>query len=422
VQLLLRPRSGRMVSGVAIGLAERYGVRTALVRAIFVAAFLATPLAVLLYLLLAISMPSEISVVGQLSLVSPDDALAPRERFERFSQLLTNRLIGARTVRWIPAYIITIWLVAFAALLELPSVGSLTLYRTHPWVSTLANDISLSGTALFFISVGVLFLLGSKQSAPIATFERPSRDTFSCDRSGGKMIGGVISGISQVLELDPAYLRALFIVLNILTMGLAGAAYLLVWYLHRGKDTMTAPNDIEQLSIRKTERRPAFHIVMALLFILLAGIHFATESRFYFFNEAFVEGSAMALAGIAMVWYGVGALRGRVKLWIVGGACIFFLGSYQLASAIGHLQISIAKHFEVAEIILALSMVYLGIVSLRGYARTLGFGVAGVLALSALCIATRFTPPDYLMELVRFYGFFYPIIFAGFGLWIAFEK
>jgi hypothetical protein len=67
-------------------------------------------------------------------------------------------------------------------------------------------------------------------------------------------------------------------------------------------------------------------------------------------------------------------------------------------------------------------MVYLGFVAFRGYARSVAFVLASVFATSSLLITVGFIPTSYLMELVRFYGFFYPLIFGGLGLWIAFEK
>jgi phage shock protein PspC (stress-responsive transcriptional regulator) len=411
-----------MICGVTIGLAERYGVPATLVRAIFIAAFLATPFAILLYLLLSLSIPSEMSVAGKLRQFPVDMTLSSRERFENFSQLLVNRLLQKRATSWIPAHLLAIWLLILAALLELPRMENTILYLAHPMVPTFLHNLSLLGTSLFFACVAFLLLFQKKRTAPIPILELPKQDTFYCNRGAGKMIGGVVSGIAEVLEIDPAYLRVLLIILNFLTMGLAGAIYLLVWYLHRNKEDVAVISDTELPPRQPDQLSPMFRIGIALLFLLLAGIHLSTEFRFFFFNESFLEGMALSFVGIAFVWHSLATLRSREQLWMVGGSAIFLLGIYQGITNIAHLQISTAKEFEIAEIILALSMVYLGFVVLRGYARSLTFGIAGAFALSSLLIAVGIIPTIYLTELIRFYSFFYPIIFAGFGLWIIFEK
>jgi hypothetical protein len=130
----------------------------------------------------------------------------------------------------------------------------------------------------------------------------------------------------------------------------------------------------------------------------------------------------MAIAGIAIAWTGFGSYREPNRQWIAAGATIFFLGAYQLVSTIAHLQISSTETIEIAEIIPAFSLTYLAIVSLRGNARKLGLMLAIMLAIAAGLISVRFIPPVYLLELVKFYEFFYPFIFAGLGLWIVFER
>ncbi len=70
----------------------------------------------------------------------------------------------------------------------------------------------------------------------------------------------------------------------------------------------------------------------------------------------------------------------------------------------------------------ALSVAYLAVVSLRGNAQKMGFIFAIVCAIAAALIGLRFVPANYLMELVRFYSFFYPLLFAGLGLWVAFVR
>ncbi len=419
--LLLRPRSGRMLCGVAIGLAERYGLHVTLVRTVFITAFIAAPIAIFLYLLLSLSMPSEINVAGTLRLAPADATLPPGERFENLSELLSTRLLETRASPWVPSYLPGIWLLVFAVLLELPHMQSIIPYHARPIAALFTDDLSLMGTSLFYISVALLFLFHKERPASVPVFESPVQYRFSLDRRAGKMIGGVVSGLSKILELDPAYLRVVLIVINLLTFGLAGAVYLLVWFLYRQRTSIVVIDDAENVS-QHHALRPLFRFGIALLFLLLAAIHSATAFRLFFFNEIFVQGLVMALVGMALVWHGIRSLQTRSPIGVVTGASLFFLGIYWCVTNVAHLQISTGKNIEIAEIILALSMVYLGTVVLRDYARSLAFAVASVFALSSLLIALGFIPPVYLMELTRFYRFFYPILFAGFGLWIAFEK
>ncbi len=411
-----------MISGVAIGLAERYGVRAPLVRAVFVTAFIAAPVTAFLYLLLAFSIPSEVNVAGKLRLLPLDLALSPRERFERTSNVLSNRLLETRTSQWVPAHTLPIWLLVFAAILEFPRIESIAPAVSHPMLASFVNGVSLWGTSLFCISMALLFLFQKEHPAPTPAFIIPNQYRFSVNRGPEKVIGGIVAGLSQILEVDPAYLRVLLIVVNIFTIGIAGAVYLLVWYLHRKSDNIVVISETEDLSILHVAPKRSFRISLAMLFILLAGIHLLNAYRIFFFNESLFQGAAMSLVGMVLVWHGIGAFRKRDPLWLLGGASVFFIGVYIGVTNVAHLQIPIAKDLEIAEIIVALSMVYLGFVAFRGYARSVAFVVASIFAVSSLMIAVGFIPTSYLMELVRFYGFFYPLIFGGLGLWIAFEK
>lgn len=391
-------------------------------RAAFIAAFFASPFAILAYLLLTLSMPSEITVAGTLRLAPSDRSRSPRDRFEHLSQLLVDRLLEQSPSRLLPGYLLSIWLLLFAVLLELPRMGSGGAYVAHSYAGTLISNLSFYGTPLFYLSIAALLLFDWKRSEHTIALEVPTRKKFTCEQGPSKMIGGVAVGISEVLGLEPAYIRILLILLNILTMGLAGAAYLMMWYLYRRKNEA----DIELVAIDDSyspERSlRIFRICLGVLFILLAGAHSVTRSRLFFFNEAILQGSMMCLTGIALVWSGLRTNRKQVKLWVVGGAFVFFSGVYELVTTIAHLHIANVESFEVAEILIALSLIYFALVSLQGYARWLGLGLAGVFTLSTTLISTHFIPSIYLAELLRFYDFFYPLIFAGLGIWTLFDR
>lgn len=56
---LVRPREGRVVAGVAAGLADRFGISRTLMRVIFVASMLLPGPQILIYLILWVVMPED---------------------------------------------------------------------------------------------------------------------------------------------------------------------------------------------------------------------------------------------------------------------------------------------------------------------------------------------------------------------------
>jgi|GEM_PF-2310976 len=434
---LTRPRSGRMISGVAIGLAERYCLSVTLLRVFFVVTMLVSPIVVLLYLLFAIAMPDEENVASSLRLFLPETSLSPRERFERFSKRLLHRFVERPTYT-APTTVLAVSLLFLAAILELPRAEGPSFYLLHPFITTLYSDVSRFGGAIFYIAAAGLFAFGWKPASQRSNsrssgelwvvLETKPRAKFALERGPSKMIGGVASGISRVIALDTAYIRVMLIILNVLTLGLVGVLYLLAWYLERAKINRNMDVAGEEFSspvqhaTGSTGKNAAFRATIALLLVLLAAIRIATEFRFFFFNEPFVQGIMMGLIGIGIVQYGLDRFRGRSSLWLLGGASIFFAGVYLLASAVGNIQLASIERFEIPELIGVLSLAYAAIVALRGHARTIMLWLALLVAISAAMIALHLTPPAYLAAIVRFYDFFYPIIFAGLGLWIAFER
>lgn len=427
MQILYRPRgiggvAGRMVCGVAAGFALRYGLRANLLRVFFVVTMLLFPIGALLYLLLAISMPSELHVIGSLRLSVTDGNLSPRERFEMLSEQLLKSNAGRTSDSRFPTHLLGIGLLLFAAILILPRMEGDVFYMFHPIITTFLNFISRVGPAIFYIAAALLFLLRPKRAEPSVILLLPTRESFSLERGSQKMIGGIVSGAAQVLKLDPTYLRILLILLNFFTLGIAGAGYLLLWFFQRKKEGTrdATPEQVPEQFAAGMDG--AFRSGIALLGLLLACISICTEYRIFFFNESLVQGCAMALMGIAFSWHGLRATDERGNLGIVGGASIFLFSVYQIVSAMTHLEITVPEEFQMWEIILALAMVYLALVALERRARRLALMLTILLAISAALITLNLIPPRYLMDLIRFYGFFYPVLFAALGLWIAFER
>ena len=50
--------------------------------------------------------------------------------------------------------------------------------------------------------------------------------------SKNKIVGGVLGGVAEYLEIDPTIIRIIFILLTFLTMGFGGAIiYLIAWII-----------------------------------------------------------------------------------------------------------------------------------------------------------------------------------------------
>ncbi|MFI5202568.1 MAG: PspC domain-containing protein, partial [Candidatus Kapaibacterium sp.] len=395
---LTRPRSGRMIAGVAIGLAQLYRIPVTLVRVFFIVTVLVSPIVVLLYLLLAIAMPDEENIASMLRMIQQESNLSPRERFERFSKRLVRRLIHSRSAHVVPTTVLAVALLFFAAVLELPRAEGDSFYWFHPFLTSLYTGASRFGAELYYLAAAALIVFGWKRrQASDIVFEMRPRSRFALDHSPAKMVGGVASGLSRVTGLDAAYIRSILILLNFLTLGLAGVGYLLVWYLERAKIDRTVEGDAgdsaslttddsdEASQLHRYMPRTSFRVAIAILLILLAAIHLATEFRFFFFNEPFARGIVMGLIGIGMVWYGLDR-RTRTPMWLLAGASIFFAGVYFFASAIGNIQIAAVERFEIVELIGAISLTYVAVIALHAQARTMMLWLALIVALSAAMI------------------------------------
>jgi phage shock protein PspC (stress-responsive transcriptional regulator) len=122
VLTLIRPKSGRIVTGVALGISELYGIPATTLRIAWVAAMIASPIAVLIYLLLSISTSNEASVTAELSVEGIDSGTSAGERFTRFSQALEHKFVAVRSAYAIPTNFVAIGLLAIATFLELSKV------------------------------------------------------------------------------------------------------------------------------------------------------------------------------------------------------------------------------------------------------------------------------------------------------------
>ncbi len=310
---LKRPYSGRIITGVAIGFAERYRVPVTLVRLFLVASVLGSPVMLLLYLLLSLSIPDERKVASELREWEPKAGLLPRERFEHMAKTLVHRLTP-RPSRSGSNTAIAILLLVFGAILELPHVEGTAFYWSHPFLTNIAAGVAWVAPVVLYLSAASFFVFRWRAKSTEIIWRVEPCDRFRPDHRGANMLGGIAAGLSRVLGLDAAYIRVLWTVLNILTLGVAGLLYLLLWYLDKSRPhkPWIAQQKVEtalspQRANRSQRRSGAlFRLLIAALLVLLGAIYIATQTRLFFFNQQFFEGAVFVVMGISMVWRGGG--------------------------------------------------------------------------------------------------------------------
>lgn len=418
--LLKRPYSGRIVTGVAIAFAERYRVPVWIVRIFLIASIFVSPIMLLVYLLFALSIPDERKVACELRVEAFGVDITPRHLFERVSNILSRRLITQRSGT---TTLVAILLLILAAILEFPHVEGSSFYWAHPFITNAMSGLIWWAPILFYTSAAALFVFRWNGIGTGILWPNAVRDRFTPDRGPSKILGGIASGMSRVLQIDAAYIRVIWIALNILSVGLMGLLYLFLWF--RRRSLLLLP---EFEHPRDEDNDPGVNvsvvirIAIALLLLLLGATHIATQTRLFFFNQEFISGLLFVAIGILLVWRGMlkdsAASNLNVLLF---GASLFLVGIYFIASAVGHFQVNTIDRFEIAEIIAALILGYVAFVVLFSEARSIALYCALALAIAAAMIAFKIARPEYLAAIIRFYDFFYPIIFAALGLWITFD-
>jgi len=406
-----------MISGVALGLAEYYGVPVSVVRWLFITGFFASPLVALLYLLLAISIPDEERVAARLQYTADTDK-PPSERFETFGNILLSRLIRRRPA--ISPNLVAIVLLVFAAVLELPRAEGSAFYLMHPFVTWIDTSLSRIASIVFYCTLALFFIIPRRGPSTVVLTQEP-RDRFVPERSSRKSIAGIFAGISSAIEIEPAYLRVLFILLNFFTIGITGVLYLVVWYAYRGKERVSEATPVSATS-REASNGRRLQVMLSISFLLLAVFRLSTEFRLFFFNEPVLQGILFAAIGTAWVSNAFSSGRSKASMAVLAGSSIFFYGIYLIASAAGRVQLSVEQRIMVFEIIVAIAFLYFALMAVKQNVRRIALFLMAFCGVAAAMVAFDLTPPRYLSAILRFYDFFYPIVFAALGLWTAFEQ
>jgi phage shock protein PspC (stress-responsive transcriptional regulator) len=412
-----------VITGVLRGLSEHYQIPVSLLRLVFFTAFLASPVVLLLYLCLAISMPAEGSVLSELRLANPSAHSDRRDRFRSLAHLLLKRISIGNLRHRVPPQLLALGLLLLGFALELPRVEGSDFYYSHPILSGIYTSISRHGAALFYLSLAVTFFIAERAAPPPLQLQSKRMDQFTLDGGPTKAIGGIASGIARVIGIDAAYIRVLLILLNILTFGLVGIIYLIVfWTMRRGSNMQRIHSEPGTNSPARRPLSQGTRFAIGILFIFLAVIRVSTELRLFFFNESFFRGAVLVAAGMIFAVRGLKYSSDNNRLWLLAGAAIFFLGILDFSTAIFRVQLSLGGRFEVAYLIGGLSLLYFTLVNFRGNPQRIGFALSAAIVLAALLVQFNITPERFLLALVQFYDFFFPVIFAGFGFWLIMER
>jgi phage shock protein PspC (stress-responsive transcriptional regulator) len=410
IELLARPYDGRWIAGVCSAFENAYGVPVWLVRAILVVSFFVAPIVLLLYLLFAISTPSERGVV---------ELLQSRERqkgtigFANLASLLVRRTHAGNVVNRRRYATIVPLLFLMTLLFGLPKLEGSTFYQLHPVLETVQSSTIRIAGILFYLLIALAFFLHTK-SRHIVILQVPSSDTFRSETGPLKAIGGIAAAISRVTLLDVAVIRVILLMLNFLTLGVVGAIYFFfVWRSRRWKSSAETGNT--QFLPDDTDRTTTvFAGTLGALFILLAVVRLSTEFRLFFFNEPFIRGILLGIVGVLCA--------GRLHpLFIVAGAVLFFCGIQDITIALFHVQPSAASRWVIAYSILILAILYYTAIALRGTQLKAALWFAAVPLLAAVLISTHIIPESFILILSQFYDFFSPLIFTGLALWVAME-
>lgn len=427
MRVLARPARGRIVGGVAAAFAERYELNVWIIRLVIFAAIITSNIGILFYLVLWISIPSERMVLGSLRITSiPGERLNPKMHFDRLASAALERINSAKDREGSYSKMpLALMLLCLSFLLLFPRWSGSGMYF-NPLLVSSSTLLQHIGATFFFFSFALLFLLAWPAKRPHVFLAQPDTDRLTIDKSERKVLYGVLAGLGSELGIDAAYLRGITLVLNVLTLGVIGVVYLVTaWVLEKKKRELRSvvvyPENAEGHSRRMPKLARAG---MGVLFLLLAIINLATEYRWFFFNEPFAEGIVYIILGMMLsLW----ALRfsergGRHRSFLLIGPGVFFYGIYEFTMAVFRVQLPFFARFEMAYMITGTAFIYYAIVNLHDHRRTTAVAIGVMMYALSFLIQFGVISSHALVIATQFYDFFYPILFAAAGVWLAMER
>lgn len=419
MNVLYRPHEGRLIGGVALALHQHTGLSLHLLRLVFIAFVLTSNQAILLYLLLWLALPGERRVFASLSI--RDEIPSGRAGFEHVVDRLLDRLKPQERSRAISALLAFVLLFA-AVLMQLSNLDRSGFAVEHPFLSTLLGTGERYGGILTYASLCLLFTVPAARHAATPRFQLPSTALLQLDRSPSRMLFGLMSGLARTLQLDPFVLRAIAVLLIPMTLGGVVVLYLVMVIMleRRTEDYRRTHVDREgDVFLPRNQR----WVVVASLFVLFV-VRTASEFRWFFFNEPYVRGIVFIVLGMTLFLWGIRHWRTHLtmRVWLLVGPALVFFGIYEFSTAVFYVQLPFAARFQLGYLIAGTAFVYYAIVALRG--RRVLYAVGLGVFFYFLVLVTQFNliPSNGLLLLIQFYEFFYPVIFAGAGLWVVMEK
>lgn len=407
-----------MLAGVALALSEQWRINVGILRALFVVAAMVSPIVLLVYLFLALSIPTERAVVSLLSFM-PDDDVSGFARFSMFTSILLHRVRGRAPSSRRRA--VAFALLMLTLLLELPRIGGQTDYQLHPIAEALGMLVSRYSSVVFYLLAAVVAIASFPRAKNRIILQQERAEELRLTSGPQRTLSGLAGGLSRITGIDAAWLRAGLLWLNFLTVGIAGAIYLVTAYALRRAGRLQADDDLPVGEREDATAPSSFRLQAGALLVILAAIRLSTELRLFFFNEPFVRGLVLVALGMLFSRRAFTLSMGR-SIMLLAGAAIAFRGFYDLSIGSFHVQLSFGERWEVAYVIATLAVVYYALVALRGYALRVAMAIAGMGLLAVLLIATGITSERFLLALTSFYAFFFPLLFAALGLWVAMEE
>ncbi len=233
-----------------------------------------------------------------------------------------------------------------------------------------------------------------------------------------------MSGFARVTNMDPLILRVLAMLVSMLTFGVGAVLYVVVVILLDRRSKEIHPAHVHDLTAMAPKFSHKLLRGIGVIFFLLAVTKFANAYRLFFFNEPYVHGVLHGVLGIMIFawafrrWDQVSAAR----LWMLLAPAVIFWAIYELTTALFYVQLPFVARFQVGYLIAGTVFIYYSLVALRGRPILYGISIGIFFYIMVMLIQFNVIPSNLLLLFVQFFEFFYPIIFAGAGLWVVMEK
>ncbi len=410
-----------MVGGVALALSERFGLPQTLTRIALGAVVISSPYGPLFYMLLWLSMPGERRVLPQLEA----SALFARDAagFDTMTRQLLDRFKSIDGVK-VASVLLAFVMLFFAVMLQLSHIHEAAFHAEHPLLSWMLTTIDTMGGVTAYLALGLLFALTDVERKSLVSLWQQPRPRLELDATSGRVVFGLMSGLSRVTNMDPLILRVMAMLVSMLTFGVGAVLYVVVVILLDRRSKEIHPAHVHELNASAPKFSRKLLQGIGVIFFLLAVTKFANAYRLFFFNEPYVHGVLHGILGVMIFawafrrWDHVSAAR----LWMLLSPAVIFWAIYELTTALFYVQLPFVSRFQVGYLIAGTVFIYYSLVALRGRPILYGISIGIFFYMLVMLIQFNIIPSNLLLLFVQFFEFFYPIIFAGAGLWVVMEK